>query len=540
MRSFEDLGLAPELVEALASEGIEKPTPLQVEVIPVLRRGTSAVLRAAPGAGLLVAYGAALLDQPTSAESHPGAIVLTTEASRSRSLALSLGRVAQGTGHRVGALGVPWAQPERADILFCTLADLGSAVRRSQVKIEQVKALVIDGAPSVLADARANAHGGEALQALTREGIQITLISEPVTEVVRQWVAEHMRRAVFLPPEAESGAPSVTSLERGTLRVRPAAGDPDAATVKTICELRDEGFEHVLVFTKSDDDAADLGDRIALQGFQTGRPGDPGCFVWLGVDALEARADSADQIEPSRMAIVSADPPSDPDELDRRHGFGSGTAVVLARPHELPHLRRIAQEAGYVLSMVEETVRLDESSQFLERLEAALVEEDLVPYLAFLEPIMHRRGSAEVAAALAALLRKKDREQPLTTEGASPSSNVTRKTDITRGEGRPPAWVRLFLSIGRRDGVAAGDLLGAITGESGVEGSQVGRIDLKDTFSRVEIDESVAEKVMRSLNGTTIRGRSLRVDYDRGERRPRREPAARKKAARKRDRQDGS
>ena len=53
MESFEDLGLSPELVAALASEGAEEPTPFQVAAIPVVRRGNNLLGKAGPGAGTL-------------------------------------------------------------------------------------------------------------------------------------------------------------------------------------------------------------------------------------------------------------------------------------------------------------------------------------------------------------------------------------------------------------------------------------------------------------------------------------------------------
>ena len=46
MESFEELGVAPELVEALAAEGIERPTPLQEDAVPILRQGNNLVLHA--------------------------------------------------------------------------------------------------------------------------------------------------------------------------------------------------------------------------------------------------------------------------------------------------------------------------------------------------------------------------------------------------------------------------------------------------------------------------------------------------------------
>jgi ATP-dependent RNA helicase DeaD len=78
--------------------------------------------------------------------------------------------------------------------------------------------------------------------------------------------------------------------------------------------------------------------------------------------------------------------------------------------------------------------------------------------------------------------------------------------------------VKLFVSLGQKDGVGPGDIVGAITGEAGIEGSRIGRIELRETFSIVEVDAEVAERVIRSLNGTTVKGRSIRVDLDRSER----------------------
>jgi ATP-dependent RNA helicase DeaD len=75
--------------------------------------------------------------------------------------------------------------------------------------------------------------------------------------------------------------------------------------------------------------------------------------------------------------------------------------------------------------------------------------------------------------------------------------------------------VRLFVSTGTRDNIRPGDLVGAITGEAGVKGEQIGKIELRDTFSVVEVAADVADRVIRALNGTTLRGRSLRVDFDR-------------------------
>jgi len=120
MDSFEELQLSPDLVEALAAEGIERPTALQSAAIPVVQRGHNLVAIAGPGAGVLVAVGAPLLSRLESAEGQTVGLVLTPTRDRARALAEALGRLAVVTGHRVAALGAPWAVPERASILVAT------------------------------------------------------------------------------------------------------------------------------------------------------------------------------------------------------------------------------------------------------------------------------------------------------------------------------------------------------------------------------------------------------------------------------------
>jgi ATP-dependent RNA helicase DeaD len=136
----------------------------------------------------------------------------------------------------------------------------------------------------------------------------------------------------------------------------------------------------------------------------------------------------------------------------------------------------------------------------------ALEEEDVSPYLLLLEPLLERFDAAEVAAAAVSLLRKKAPAPQPAPHGTSTGA---------AGREAPTAWVKLFLTVGERDGLSAKDLLGAITGEANIPGSKVGKIDIKESHTVVEVVEPVARKVISALNGTTIRGRSVRADFDR-------------------------
>ena len=516
MSSFDELGLPEPVLEALAAEGIERPTALQAHAVPVLRRGHSAILRSGPGAGLLVAWGAPLLERLDPDVTQPRALVLTPDRQRAGALALSLARLATATDHRIGALGMSWAFPERAAILFATEADLSAAVRSSQVKLDLVEAVVLDSA-GMLLEGDGMARIESLLSAIERDDPQLILLSDPISAAARTFIDRHMKRAVFLPPEAAKEGSDEQGPDRGRLEFHSIAEeDREQVVVGLVSRLLEDGHAHVLLFHRSQDRAADAGDFLALHGFLAGSAGEESSPVWLGIEALEAReALRAAEEAGRRVAVVSVDPPADADELDRRHGGRPATGVVLAVPRELPHLRRTAGEAGYSLAPLSplDDPASKEAIQFLARIEKVLQDEDLLPQLLLLEPILRQRGAAEVAAALSLLLR----ERPTATarEERNLSESGDREASASVGA-RPSAWVKLFLSVGSRDGIAARDLLGAIIGETGIAGDDVGRIDLKDTYSRVEVRDTVAEKVIRALNGTSIRGRSVRADFDRG------------------------
>jgi ATP-dependent RNA helicase DeaD len=77
------------------------------------------------------------------------------------------------------------------------------------------------------------------------------------------------------------------------------------------------------------------------------------------------------------------------------------------------------------------------------------------------------------------------------------------------GHGPDGGVARLFLRVGRRDKVRPADFVGAIANEAHISGEEVGDIDIYDSFSFVEVPASAADRVMRALNHTTIRGRPV-------------------------------
>jgi ATP-dependent RNA helicase DeaD len=78
----------------------------------------------------------------------------------------------------------------------------------------------------------------------------------------------------------------------------------------------------------------------------------------------------------------------------------------------------------------------------------------------------------------------------------------------------------LLLGIGRNIGVRPQDLVGAITGESGLSGRDIGAIEITDRFSLVELPESAVDEVIAALRRTTIKGKkpTVRREHDQSSR----------------------
>jgi ATP-dependent RNA helicase DeaD len=491
--TFADLGLKPELVEAVRAAGYEAPAPLQRSAVPVLRRGGNAVLYASPGAGVVAAYGLGLLDRlvGTGEGQGPRALVVTGSDAAAGRIALSLARLGRRAGVAVGAVGPGWAPGVPAVVV----AGVDSALREvetSRLKLESLDVFVLDSAAAVFALGFRDMV--ETLMVSVPRDAQRVVVTAEATPDVESYVERHVRRALWIPGRPAVGVEAAPT--RGVLRYAVA---PDGREAEALAELIASGAVRLpaAVHCRTRAAAEAAANALELRGFAPGvvEAGLGGAVFGLASEPGAAEAGEA-------RTVVSYDVPFDAETLAERHG-GGGVVLVLAR--ELPHLRQLAAEAGFALEAVggEAAVGRGDLDAYRALVRRAVREEDLGAQILVLEPLLSELSAVELAAALSALLRRR-----------TPVAAAAPAAEAPAGPA-PRPWVRLFVSAGQRDHVRPGDLVGAITGEAGITGEEVGRIDIRDTFSIVEVAAESAERVIQALNGVTLKGRSLRVDYDR-------------------------
>ena len=538
MASFQDLGLREPLLAALEDAGLERPTGLQQAVIPVLRREGNVVARAASGAGKTLAYGLGVLDRlsprdegaeeeeedATEANGGEGGgvrvLVLSPTPEAAARAALELVPYAQSVGLTVAASGGGWGTPSgQADVLAAPAAEVMEAVRTSGIKLDAVEAIVVDGAAEI-----ETLGGWEALETLfdhVPRDAQRVIVTSRVTDGVEDLAGRRVKRALRWPPEAavpDAHAEAATGRVVGYV---PVAAADKVDVVSRLLGGERGGEAAPVLFCRTDERAAQLAEALALRGFLVGEMDDPDTDVAVvGGDADALAEETGEQPH----TAISYDVPADEETLRARHG-GETTGFVLVEPRELPHLRDIAKRAGFSAQPAgiqgeEPTAASAALRAFRGELRRALREEDLAAQMLILEPLFEDFTPVEVAAAASALLRRRApaaAAQPAQDTAAAPAARAPRTApSLNAPTGTAPAtFARLFVSIGERDGVRAGDLVGAIAGEANIPGSSIGKVEIRDTFSIVEVPGDAAARVIQALNGTSMKGRSLRVDYDR-------------------------
>jgi ATP-dependent RNA helicase DeaD len=232
--------------------------------------------------------------------------------------------------------------------------------------------------------------------------------------------------------------------------------------------------------------------------------------------------------------VVNYDVPSAPDAYVHRIGRvgragREGVAITLAQPREHRMLKTIERVTKQRIAIERVPTVADLRARRLEltraSLQEALVEDDFEHFRVVVETLADEFDVMQVALAAVKLAHEAtvgaqdgEEEIPHVTAPAQRDRGPRdRPGGERRGRGPSGAMTRLFVGAGRAAGIRPQDLVGAIAGESGVTGREIGAIEIADRFSLVEVPESAADEVIAALRASTIKGKKATV---RRERRP--------------------
>jgi ATP-dependent RNA helicase DeaD len=177
-------------------------------------------------------------------------------------------------------------------------------------------------------------------------------------------------------------------------------------------------------------------------------------------------------------------------------------AVALVPPGTEGYFTRIVGRLDPVrlASPIDHAERaiLDDRKAIRERLEAG---PDRGGY-ATVAPLLERWSAAEVAVAL----------HSLWTEARS-----TPPAAVVAPRPRPLPRPKIWINVGRKDGATHGELLAFLSIDLGLGQSSLGRIEMKETFTLIEVGADDGQRVVDKLAGQTFKGRRIAARIDRGQ-----------------------
>jgi ATP-dependent RNA helicase DeaD len=485
---------------------------------------------------------------PESAETQ--LLVLTPDSETAVLIAEAATRARTGTPARVLPV-TAWRRALRlqrirpATVIAGTPSDILELIRASAIKLDTLSTLVL-----AWADAMSDAAGEplEAVMAEVPKDAARVIVASHLTPAVEALAERYARRA------RRSHATPVVEGIPVDLRYVAIAPQARASALRRL--LDDTDPERAAVYVRSDDAAKEVASTLRAIGIPEE---DPSIVITRG-----------EPVENISLVVLYESPLS---AQALQTLAESGSAVIaLATARQIPALRALAsggRVTPFVLSGPGARAR-SRDEKVRDELRAALANGVNARELIALEPLLTEFDGVEIAAAALRLLeRDRERDKPAekpektdrilapVAERVAPAERVERADRAPRGErterserdSRPPRgerpdrergardsarsgssrgapsrtpasrgeMSRLFVNAGKADGMTPRDLVGSIANESGISSDQIGKIELRDTHSIVEISTPVAEQVASKMNGITVRGKRLtmRVDNDR-------------------------
>jgi ATP-dependent RNA helicase DeaD len=555
--TFGDLGLRPELLSTLTALGYEEPTPIQREAIPPLIEGRDLLGQAATGTGKTAAFALPVLQRLTadrgSTGNHsaapPSAIVLVP----TRELAVQVSEALHRYGRELGARvlpvygGAPIVRQLRAlesgvDVVVATPGRALDLLNRGSLQLGEVATVVLDEADEMLD--MGFAEDLEAILDETPQTRQTVLFSATMPRRLDALARRHLRDPVRISLGRERTEPGEAPRVRQTAYVVPRAAKP--AALGRILDV--EAPTAAIVFCRTREEVDSLTETLNGRGYraealhggmsQEQRDRVMGRLRGGTADLLVATDVAARGLDIDQLThVVNYDVPSAPEAYVHRIGRvgragREGVAITLAEPREHRQLKTIERVAGAPIGVEKVPTVADLRARRLELTRAALRESllgddddrGLDRFRVVVETLSDEFDLMEVALAAVKLAHEaggatEDDDEEIPQVSFRTDRDAARGPD-GRGTGRTerPArrptggpGTRLFVGAGRDAGVRPGDLVGAITGETGLTGRDIGAIEIHQRFALVEVPESAAEEVVRALRATMIKGRKATV-----------------------------
>jgi ATP-dependent RNA helicase DeaD len=461
--SFEDFHLHSAIAATLQRLGWSPDDPLARESAPTVGRGHNLVAVTPP----TPAYAAPALAGVISRLQKDRRALLLVPSTQLDEWGGLVHLLAEGTGLRMhvargAARAMRHLRGNSLQLLVTTPETALMLVGRSALRMELVDSLFLAWPESLLDPDSIT----PLMQDLGKEAQRIIYTSD--SGRVAAIVERYARKALTV------GVPDVPTLPAGPVRTISIAWSGRLRALADLIELIDPAS--LVVWT------ADRRDHGAIAQITT-------------ANQPEVHLIAGDAPLPSASVVIAYDLPTG---AQLRQLLLAAEVFLLVPPGTEPYVARIAAPRRPVqLPGLLDEVHSAQSAQrsaVIRSIESGNLERALLT----IAPLFERYDAATVAAALYELWIH---SAPAASTPAPASSSATSK---------------VFVGVGKKDGANANELVAVLTKELRVERGKIGRIELRDAYSLIELPAQEAEQVATALNGRTIRKKRVTARVDRG------------------------
>jgi ATP-dependent RNA helicase DeaD len=581
LQTFADLDIPAPILKALKEVGYETPSPIQAATIPLLMEGRDVLGQAQTGTGKTAAFALPVLARIDVKNPAVQALVLAP----TRELAIQVAEAFQSYAahlknfHVLPIYGGQSYGPQLSALRRGVQVVVGTPGRvidhldKGSLDISHLKTLVLDEADEMLR--MGFIDDVERILQETPAGRQTALFSATMPQQIKRIAKTYLNE-----PTEVTVAAKTTTATNITQRYWLVAGLQKLDALTRILEA--EPFDGMIVFARTKLGTEELASKLQARGFaaaaingdmaQQQRERTIEQLKNGKIDILVATDVAARGLDVERIShVINYDVPSDPESYTHRIGRTgragrSGDAILFITPRERGLLKAIERATRQpVAPLTLPTIKAVNEvriTRFKEQIGETLAAGGLEVFRSLIEDFEREQNvpAIDIAAALAKLYRgdepllleKPDREpKPEFREREERPARAGRESFDERparagreGEGRQgfkkerverapePGMATYRIEVGHFHGVKPGNIVGAIANEGGVPSKEIGRIEIYDDFSTLDMPADLPRDLLDHLKKVWVAGQQLAITRD-GEEPPEKKPAKRKFADKK-------
>ena len=542
--NFGDLGLSAPILEALNDVGYETPSPIQAGTIPALLQGKDLLGQAQTGTGKTAAFALPLLQRLDPSKTHPQLLILAP----TRELALQVATACEKYSKHLSGIrtlsiygGQGYDEQLRglrrgAHVVIGTPGRVMDHIRRGTLALDQLQTLVLDEADEMLR--MGFIDDVEWILEHTPAQRQIALFSATMPPAIRRIADNYLSDPTIVKITSKTATASTIRQRVWTVR-----GMTKTMALTRLLELREH--EGVLVFVRTKNATEEVAEQLTRAGFpaaalhgdiaQNQREKIVEKLKSGELDLVVATDVVARGLDVERIThVVNYDIPYDAESYIHRIGRTgragrSGDAILFVAPREQRLLQQIERTTRSPIETLELPTAKEINALRVTRLQVELeaAAKDIDLYLPLIKQFTEGSDltAEQIAAATLKLMYKKtalfmDEREP----SAAPAREKRSRSESTDRADRKPAarrgrgndavsegMQRYWLGVGYQHGVKPGNIVGAIANEAGVESQYIGRIDISENFSTVDLPDSIPAPMIQILKRARICGQPLNI-----------------------------